>query len=72
MIGPILVINPNSNPAVTAVTTVDRWKNRPYGSGTQTITHNKNITLPNGIKTNSLRIENTSSTDCDFFHITSH
>jgi len=58
-----------TNASNTAVTTVDRWQNRPYGSGSQTITHNKNITLPNGIKTNSLRIENGSNTDCSFFHI---
>lgn len=51
---------------------VDRWAARTYGSGdaTQTFVHNKNITLPNGIVTNSIKYtQNGTSNGTPFWHM---
>lgn len=58
-------------PASTNEVTMDRWKTRPYGTNTETVTRNE-VVLPNGDYTYSMKVlENGSGTSGGggFFHM---
>jgi hypothetical protein len=57
-----------TNVAATPVYTIDRFFNRPYGSGAQTITHNS-VVLPDGTYTKSMKVQQTTTNDTPFYHM---
>lgn len=59
-----------TSPAGVTTYSADRWQNRAYSSDNQTITHTKNVLLPNGIYTNTLRVTQTGTVnDGTFWHM---